>query len=174
MIWNGFSEHIHSELQGPKESTSAGYFFLCLKLVSNVCVIVSCRCALALTVLRNHVYLENLEISKSWLCNMCTSPSINLVSDHDVGEVMIMHDDDEVMFMVRSWYFIKAEPADRIQICIACFLPLLQLSRNLTVKYGSETSGCDATTAGGFGAIIHNCSAVQPTASFQKRRKNIF
>ena len=35
IIWNGFLECIHSELQGPKESTSARYFFLCLKLVSN-------------------------------------------------------------------------------------------------------------------------------------------
>ena len=41
IISNGFFERIHSELQGPKESTSARYFFLCLKLVSNE---VSHRC----------------------------------------------------------------------------------------------------------------------------------
>ena len=35
IILNGFFERIHSELQGPKESTSARHFFLCLKLVSN-------------------------------------------------------------------------------------------------------------------------------------------
>ena len=30
-----FLDRIHSELQGPKESRSARYFFLCLKLASN-------------------------------------------------------------------------------------------------------------------------------------------
>ena len=46
MIFNGFFERIHSELQRPKESTSARYFFVCLKLVS---IEVSHRRDLALT-----------------------------------------------------------------------------------------------------------------------------
>ena len=45
-----------------KRAHLPGIFFLCLKLVSNVCVIVSCRCALALTVLRNHDYLDDMGV----------------------------------------------------------------------------------------------------------------